>query len=257
MEKYTLMALQNTERIITLYEICKILGKEHRKALNMVKEIQEDPEFGTTEKKSVVYNNKGQTINTFSYTQKQALMIGARLDSKNIIRLVNELEKVVAENELTQAKIKILEKEKLELAILQDNYNLNHLRVQIETSKLLGKVFDKNEYIKSLNRDMTKAEKEFLESLPSMHIETGIDMPHTTMTLIIKDNELLTNAKEANEVLINVGILNPDRTFTDKGKRYGFDWTSNATKGTTQPRWYEDRIDEIVSILIKNNIRQG
>lgn len=79
-------------RVISLYEICKLLGKEHNKAIKLAEEIQAKEGFGTVAKISTVYNNKGQEIDTYSYTKKQALMIGARLDSLNIIKLVNKLE---------------------------------------------------------------------------------------------------------------------------------------------------------------------
>ena len=86
------------ERVINLYEICKVLGKRHNDAKKLAEEIQAKDGFGSYEKivTTVSRGNNGATqeIETYSYTKPQALMIGARLDSKNIIVLVNKLEEL-------------------------------------------------------------------------------------------------------------------------------------------------------------------
>jgi len=82
------------ERVINLYEICKLMEIRHTNGKRMAEEIQEKDGFGTVLKISIVYNDKGQTTETYSYTKKQAIMIGARLDSANIITLVNKLDEL-------------------------------------------------------------------------------------------------------------------------------------------------------------------
>ena len=86
------------KRVITLYEICKIMGKRHNDAKKLAEEIQAKDGFGSYEKVVTVIkrgnNGASQSIETYSYTKSQALMIGARLDSKNIIVLVNRLEEL-------------------------------------------------------------------------------------------------------------------------------------------------------------------
>jgi len=90
--------LISEERIITLYEICKILGKRHNDAVKIVQELHNLEGFGSYEKivTTIPRGNNGATqeIKTFFYTKKQALMVGARLDNKNIIKLVNKLEEL-------------------------------------------------------------------------------------------------------------------------------------------------------------------
>ena len=81
------------KRVITLYEICKIMGIRHTNAKRMAEEIQAKDGFGEVLKISTS-NPNNVSIETYSYTKSQALMIGARLDSKNIIVLVNRLEEL-------------------------------------------------------------------------------------------------------------------------------------------------------------------
>jgi len=90
--------LTDETRVITLYEICKVLEKRHSDAIKMVAELHENKEFGGVRKIRIPTFNpdgsKNRDIETYHYTKKQALMIGARLDSKNIIKLVNKLEEL-------------------------------------------------------------------------------------------------------------------------------------------------------------------
>ncbi len=89
-------------RVISLYEICKIMEKRHSDSKKLAEEIQGKDGFGTVRKIRIVYNDKGQEIDTYSYTKKQALMIGARLDSSNIIKLVNKLEQATQNFQIPQ-----------------------------------------------------------------------------------------------------------------------------------------------------------
>ncbi len=84
--------VKTEELVISLYEICKVMDKRHDKSKVLAEEIQAKAGFGTVAKKDIVYNDKGQEIQTYHYTKRQALMIGARLDSGNIIKLVDKLE---------------------------------------------------------------------------------------------------------------------------------------------------------------------
>jgi phage antirepressor YoqD-like protein len=101
--------LTSEERVISLYEICKLMGKEHNKAIKLAEEVQSKDGFGRSLKTRATVNrgDRGATqeIETYSYTKKQALMIGARLDSSNIIALVNKLEEVTKPKEMTVSEL--------------------------------------------------------------------------------------------------------------------------------------------------------
>jgi len=47
--------------------------------------------FGTLSKMAIVYNDKGQTIDTYQFTKKQAIAVGARLNTSMLMKVVNRL----------------------------------------------------------------------------------------------------------------------------------------------------------------------
>jgi len=63
----------NKEIKITLKEITDLISVEHNKAMKVVEKLSEEPSFGAVEKLATVYNDRGQTIQTYSLTKKQAI----------------------------------------------------------------------------------------------------------------------------------------------------------------------------------------
>ena len=93
---------ENTEeRVVSLYDICKVMGIQHSKAKAKAEDIQAKPGFGAVPILDTV-NLNGLEVKTYSYTKRQALMIGARLDSSNIIKFVNELEEMEKQTQIIQ-----------------------------------------------------------------------------------------------------------------------------------------------------------
>ena len=70
----------NEQYVITLKEITDLIGVEHNKAMKKVEELALEEGFGTLAKTATVYNSKGQTIDTYQFTKKQAIAVGARLN---------------------------------------------------------------------------------------------------------------------------------------------------------------------------------
>jgi len=147
------------ERVISLYKICKVMDKRHGDAKKLAEEIQAKDGFGTVRKIRIVYNDKGQEIDTYSYSKKQALMIGARLDSSNIIKLVNKLEQttrpltfeemvkqtiLLADKKIKELTHKIEEKNKVILAVADLNIKAGNITISD---------FSKNLAIEGLGRN--------------------------------------------------------------------------------------------------------
>ena len=63
-------------------------GKE-RRSFNITKEG-----FGTLAKTATVYNDRGQTIPTYHFTKKQAIAVGARLNTAMLMKVINRLEEL-------------------------------------------------------------------------------------------------------------------------------------------------------------------
>ena len=56
-----------TEQTMTLKQITDLLEVRHDKAMIKVFEMSKEPEFGTLSKMDIVYNDKGQTIETYGW----------------------------------------------------------------------------------------------------------------------------------------------------------------------------------------------
>ena len=109
--------------VITLKEILDVLNAEraknnesdliHAKQMVKVDELAKVPSFGTVAKMESVYNDKGQTIKTYGFTRKQALAVGARLDNKRLMFIIDKLEeksKPKTQLELAREQVALLER---------------------------------------------------------------------------------------------------------------------------------------------------
>ena len=81
------LAIANATLTMTLKEITDLLNVEHNKAMNKVEKMAEDPEFGTVAKINVVYNDKGQAIQTYQLTLAQSMTVFSRLSKTGSIKL--------------------------------------------------------------------------------------------------------------------------------------------------------------------------
>ena len=90
------MHSQNIE--ITLKEITDLISVEHNKAMKVVEKLSQEPSFGTVEKIATVYNNKGQTIDTYKLNKKQAIAVGAKLNNSLLMKVIDRLEELESVN---------------------------------------------------------------------------------------------------------------------------------------------------------------
>jgi hypothetical protein len=90
--------------VITLYDLVKVINEdritsgkrplEHGKQMVKVDELAKEPSFGTVAKMSIVYNDKGQTVETYHLTKKQAIAVGAKIDNRRLMIVVDRLEEL-------------------------------------------------------------------------------------------------------------------------------------------------------------------
>ena len=62
--------------------------------MKKVEELALEEGFGTLAKTATVYNSKGQTIETYQFTKKQAIAVGARLNNTMLMKVINRLEEL-------------------------------------------------------------------------------------------------------------------------------------------------------------------
>jgi len=91
---------------MTLKEITDLLEVEHNKAMHKVEKMAKDPEFGTVAKTDIVYNDKGQTIETYQLNKRQSIAAAARLNTALLMRIIDrwlELESAEAARSTAKA----------------------------------------------------------------------------------------------------------------------------------------------------------
>lgn len=89
----------DTSVSITLKDLTDLIGVEHNKAMKKVEELALEPSFGTLAKIATVYNNKGQTIQTYLLTKKQVIAAGARLNNSLLMKVIDKMEELEKERQ--------------------------------------------------------------------------------------------------------------------------------------------------------------
>jgi len=97
-----IQANRTSEVCITLKEITDLISVEHNKAMKVVDKLMIEPSFGTVDRIATVYNSKGQTIDTYMLSKKQAIAVGAKLNNTLLMKVVDKVE------ELTKQPQKVL-----------------------------------------------------------------------------------------------------------------------------------------------------
>ena len=97
-----IQANRTSEVCITLKEITDLISVEHNKAMKVVNKLMLEPNFGTVDRIATVYNSKGQTIDTYMLSKKQAIAVGAKLNNTLLMKVVDKVE------ELTKQPQKVL-----------------------------------------------------------------------------------------------------------------------------------------------------
>ena len=93
--------ISQEERVITLKEITDLIGMEHNKAMRVVDKLSKEPSFGGVEKLATpTYNPNGsfnREIQTYSFTKKQAIAVGAKLNNAMLMKVIDRLEELEKE----------------------------------------------------------------------------------------------------------------------------------------------------------------
>lgn len=132
------LVIANATLTMTLKEITDLLNVEHNKAMNKVEKMAEDPEFGTVAKTSTVYNDKGQTIQTYQLDKRQSIAVASRLNTALLMRIIDRWQELENQSKPAMPTTYIAALEALvasekakELALLQ----VDELQVELDESK--------------------------------------------------------------------------------------------------------------------------
>ena len=84
----------NEQYVITLKEITDLIGVEHNKAMRKVEELVLEEGFGLLAKMAIKQKTGfgERDIDTYQFTKKQAIAVGARLNNQMLMKVINRLE---------------------------------------------------------------------------------------------------------------------------------------------------------------------
>ncbi|WP_424687709.1 MAG: hypothetical protein ACNI3H_05645 [Halarcobacter ebronensis] len=124
----------NGEVVITLKEITDLIKVQHSKAMKKVEKLAEEPSFGGLAKMDTpTYNPDGsinKMIETYVLNKKQAIAVGAKLNNKLLMKVIDRLE------ELEKAKSQPRELTRTELALMVIEAEKERERLQLENKEL-------------------------------------------------------------------------------------------------------------------------
>lgn len=114
--------INTNDQTMTLKEITDLLGVRHNDAMKTVEKMAENPEFGTIRKTRSVYNDKGQTIDTYILNKRQSMAASAKLNTAMLMKVIDrwmELESKLTPKDLSRVDIlqMAIESEKEKLAL--------------------------------------------------------------------------------------------------------------------------------------------
>lgn len=146
----------NATGVITLKEITDLIGARHNDSMKKVEDLAKESSFGSLRKTRSVYNDKGQEIDTYLLTKKQAIAVGAKLNNSLLMKVIDRLEELENQNKpklmtptemiLLQAQEFIrlesdMEVQKKRLDILEDTKVINTRQRKLIKDAIAVKVY--------------------------------------------------------------------------------------------------------------------
>ena len=91
---------KNEEYVITLKEITDLIGVEHNKAMRKVEDLALEEGFGLLAKMAIKQKTGfgERDIDTYQFTKKQAIAVGARLNNTMLMKVIDRLEELEKQN---------------------------------------------------------------------------------------------------------------------------------------------------------------
>ena len=94
---------------MTLKEITDLLKVRHDKSMVKVTEMAASPEFGAVSKTDIVYNEQGQTIETYQLDKRQSIAVAAKLNTALLMRVIDRWQELEAANKVPQTFIEAMQ----------------------------------------------------------------------------------------------------------------------------------------------------
>jgi len=126
-----LVEINKGDVVITLKEITDLIDVRHDKAMKKVEKLALEPSFGVLSKMDITSGELGgRPTETYSLNKKQAIAVGAKLNNKLLMKVIDRLE------ELESAKSKPKALSRKELAFMVIEIEEENERLQLENKEL-------------------------------------------------------------------------------------------------------------------------
>lgn len=83
------IVLSGNATSMTLKEITDLINVRHDRAMLKAEKMAENPEFGTMSKMDIVYNDRGQTIETLILDKRQSIAVASVLNTALLMRVID------------------------------------------------------------------------------------------------------------------------------------------------------------------------
>lgn len=81
--------IQSNIKTMTLKELTDLIEVRHDKAMVKVESLAKEPEFGAVSKMDIVYNERGQKIETYKLDKRQSIAVASRLNTSLLMRIID------------------------------------------------------------------------------------------------------------------------------------------------------------------------
>jgi len=291
MTNLTLTTNDNNERVITLKEITDLLSVQHSKAMKTVEELAKEQAFGGVARMSTPTFNPNGSINkyieTYSFTKKQAIIVGARLDNKNLIKLVDKLEELTnrqgqLDSVSDQVQLQRLHQDakEFEERLHQDakefeerlaNQKVSNLLNQLKIVQEMGGNFDPTQAITKLTEGTILSEA-MSKAVSEVMSEVRYEAPAKSITVTLSGKiQGLPKGVTVQDVMIEMGLMETytmdvkkgqitktviKKKLTSEANYFGYNKpNSSLTKLPVLPLIYLDRADKLIKKI--NNFIKG
>ncbi len=192
----------DNEVTITLKDLTDLIGARHNDAMRKVRKLEGEEGFGTLREFHTVYNDKGQTVKTYLLSKKQAIAVGALLNNKLLMIVINRLEELEAERslppQLTNAQfmanaVLMAQEELKQVPVLQEEVKIvTHKYEQaVEDKDFLAKEITKRDRVTNdmSNRGSGMLVRDWAKALTNL--EEGVIIKQSDLREMLKEKKYL------------------------------------------------------------------
>lgn len=227
--------LIKTEERMTSLQIAEVTGKEHK---NVMRDIRNILEQGVNQLnfELVSYKDaKGEERPMYSLTKKGCLILASGYDALLREKIINRWEELEVKEQNAPA-LDDFDKKLKTASWLASYLNLN------DASKLL--------IAQAIAKPFGLPLPEYVSSNGVHHSASELLKKHSVGMSVVKFNEkLMEKGYLVEATRKGTSKLHKFKVISGKGLEYGENVVSPKNQNDTQPHWYDEKFEELVSII--------